>query len=177
MVALADSLEVMSVMSLTYQPDVARHQAQLQQANRKAYDAYEILKEAAAAYIEAQFEAVFAAREAHDNGITLTELDTSWLRVAAEQAVIEARMEISREDAQAQQIDDEVGKAWTHCAPPATSHPSASKTSKSAAALTTPLRPDSRTAGQRPRHLDTRVPIRGNGPLRAPSRAGGDTVR
>ena len=110
LLALADSLEVMSIMSLTSEPGAARHHVQLQQANRNAYDAYETLKEAAAAYLQAQFELVFAAREAHDDGVTVTERHTSWLRIPAEQAVIEARIETDQEDAQAQQVDDAVDK-------------------------------------------------------------------
>jgi hypothetical protein len=53
---------------------------------------------------------VFAAREAHDNGITVTELDTSWLSIPPEEAIIQARIETYQEDAQAEQIAGEVGK-------------------------------------------------------------------
>jgi transcriptional regulator with XRE-family HTH domain len=110
LVALADSLQILSPMSLTWEPGVARHRAQLQQANRKAHDAYGTLKAAAAAYLEAQLEVVFAARAAHDDGVTVTELDTSWLSVPAEQAAIQARVETYQEDAQAEHVSDEVGK-------------------------------------------------------------------
>ena len=79
LVALADSLGVMAATSLTYKPDAARHQVQLEQANRKAHRAYETLKEAASGYLEAQFEVLVAAREAQDAGLTVTELHTSWL--------------------------------------------------------------------------------------------------
>lgn len=110
LIALADSLGVLSVMSLILDPSEATHRARLRQATRKAYDAYELLKEAAAAYLDAQIELVVVAREAHDDGVTVTELDTSWLRIPAEQAVIAARIEGDQEEAQALQIVDEVGK-------------------------------------------------------------------
>ena len=47
-------------MRLTYKPDTARHQVRLEQANWKASDAYETLKEAAADYLQAQMELVVA---------------------------------------------------------------------------------------------------------------------
>ena len=59
----------MSATSLTRKPDAARHQVQLDQANRKAHDAYGALKEAAADYIEAQFELVVAARQARTRAL------------------------------------------------------------------------------------------------------------
>ena len=110
LVALADSLQVLSVMDLASEPAAGRHHAQLRHAHRKAHDAYQTLKEAAAAYIEAQIELVVAARAAQDDGVTVAELDTSWLSVLAEEAIIEARIEIHQEDAQSEQIADEVTK-------------------------------------------------------------------
>ena len=87
------------------------------------------MKEAAAAYLQAQYELVTAAREAHNDGVAVTETHTSWLRIPAEQAAIEARIQTGQEDAQAQQVDDAAARSWTRCAPPATSQPSTSKTS------------------------------------------------
>jgi transcriptional regulator with XRE-family HTH domain len=110
LVALADSLQVMSALSLTSEPGAARHHVRLQQANRNAYDAYGALKEAAAAYLQTQIELAFAAREAHDGGLAVTEMHTSWLGIPAEQAAIEARIEADQEEAQARQVDDAVGK-------------------------------------------------------------------
>ena len=52
----------MTATSLTRQPDAARHQVELDQANRKAHHAYQALKEAAAGYLDAQVELVVAAR-------------------------------------------------------------------------------------------------------------------
>src|SRR5262245_66531650 len=50
LVALADCFGgFLSVMSLTSEPDTARHQARLRQANRSAFDAFAALKEAAVA--------------------------------------------------------------------------------------------------------------------------------
>lgn len=51
----------------------------------------------AAAYIEAQFTLLVAAREAADDGLALTEMDTSWLSTPPEEAGIEARVEIYQE--------------------------------------------------------------------------------
>jgi hypothetical protein len=87
-----------------------RHHAQLQQAHRKAHDAYATLKAAAAACIEAQLELLAEARAAHDDGVTVTELDTSWLGVLAEEAVIEARTGPGQEEAQSAHIADQIGK-------------------------------------------------------------------
>src|SRR6266480_1053912 len=102
LIALADSLEVLSVISLTYEPGEARHRAQLRQATRKVHDAYKTAKEAAAAYLDAQYELVVAAREAHDDGLVLTELDTSWLGIPAEEAAIGGPMETHLVDFQSQ---------------------------------------------------------------------------
>lgn len=110
LVALADSLGVMTATSLTRQPDAARHQVQLDQANRKAHDAYQALKEAAADYLDAQVELVVMAREAHDAGLAVTELHTSWLDTPAEEAVIEARVEADQEAARSEQVNDAVNK-------------------------------------------------------------------
>jgi len=110
LVALADSLDVLTPMDLTSEPDIARHAAEMQQAHWKAHDAYQALKAAAAAYIEAQFELVFTARAAHDDGLAVPDLHTSWLRVLPEEAVIQARVEIYQEEAQAEQVSNEVGK-------------------------------------------------------------------
>ncbi len=110
LVALADSLGVMSATSLTRKPDAARHQVQLDLANRKAHDAYEALKEAAADYIEAQVELVVAARQAQDAGLAVTELHTSWLDTPPEEAVIQARVEIDQAAARSEQVNDAVNK-------------------------------------------------------------------
>jgi transcriptional regulator with XRE-family HTH domain len=109
LVALADALELRA-WDLTTEPEAARHTAQLQRANRHAYETWGKLKAAASDYLEAQFQVLFAARDAHDADLAVTELYTSWLDSPAEQAVIEARMEIGQEEEHAQQVDDAVGK-------------------------------------------------------------------
>jgi hypothetical protein len=63
-----------------------------------------------ASYLKAQTELVFAAREAHDEGVAVTERHTTWLGIPAEQAAIEARIEADEEEAQSRQVDDAVGK-------------------------------------------------------------------
>lgn len=110
LVALADSLGIMTATSLTYAPDMTRHEVQLEQANRKAHHAYETLKEAAAGYLEAQFEVLVAAREAQDADLTVTELHTSWLDTPPEEAVIQARVETDQEAARSEQVNDTVNK-------------------------------------------------------------------
>jgi len=80
------------------------------QANRKAHHAYGNLKEAAAEYLDAQLELLVAAREAHDAGLTVTELHTSWLDTAPEEAVIETRAEADQEAARSGRVNDTVNK-------------------------------------------------------------------
>jgi transcriptional regulator with XRE-family HTH domain len=110
LVALADSLGIMSATSLTRQPDAARHQVQLDQANRTAQHAYQALKKAAADYLDAQVELVVMARLAQDAGLAVTELHTSWLDTPPEEAVIEARVEADQEAARSEQVNDAVSK-------------------------------------------------------------------
>jgi transcriptional regulator with XRE-family HTH domain len=110
LIALTDSLGLMTATSLTQKPDAARHQVQLDQANRKALQAYQALKEAAADYLDAQVELAVMAREAQDAGFTVTELHTTWLDTPPEEAVIEARVEADHEAARAEQVNDEVNK-------------------------------------------------------------------
>jgi transcriptional regulator with XRE-family HTH domain len=110
LIALADSLGIMSATSLTYKPDATRHRVRLEQANRNAQHAYETLREAAAGYLEAQVELVVAAREAQDAGLAVTELHTSWLDTPAEEAVIQARVEADQEAERSEQVNDEINK-------------------------------------------------------------------
>ena len=110
LIALADSLGIMSATRLTRQPDAARHQVQLDQANRTAQDAYQALKQAAADYLDAQVELVVMARLAQDAGVAVTELHTSWLETPPEEAVIEARVEADQEAARSEQVNDAVNK-------------------------------------------------------------------
>jgi transcriptional regulator with XRE-family HTH domain len=110
LVALADSLGVMLATDLTDEPEMTRHEIRLEQTNRKAHCAYETLKEAAADYLDAQLELVVAARLAHDAGLAVTELHTSWLDTPAEEAVIEARVEAEQDAARSEQVNDEVNK-------------------------------------------------------------------
>jgi transcriptional regulator with XRE-family HTH domain len=110
LIALADSLGVMTATSLTRQPDAARHQVQLDQASRKAQHAYQALKQAAASYLDAQVELAVMARLAQDAGLAVTELHTSWLDTPPEEAVIEARVEADQEAARSEQVNDAVNK-------------------------------------------------------------------
>ncbi len=110
LIALADSLGIMLATDLTDEPEMTRHEIQLEQSNRKAHRAYEALKEAAADYLEAQVELVVAARQAHDAGLAVTELHTSWLDTPAEEAVIEARVEAEQDAARSEQVNDEINK-------------------------------------------------------------------
>jgi hypothetical protein len=102
--ALADSLELLSPSSLTDEPGEAKHRARLRRAAHNAGGAYQAVKATAAAYLEAQFNLLLAAREAHDDGLTLTELDTSWLSTPAEEAAIEARVDTYQEGAREEQV-------------------------------------------------------------------------
>lgn len=108
LVALADALGIMLATSLTHEPEMTQHQVRLEQANRKAHRAYQTLKDAAADYLEAQVELVVAARFAHDAGLAVTELHTSWLDTPAEEAVIEARVEADQDAGRSEQVNDAV---------------------------------------------------------------------
>ena len=108
LVALADALGIMLATSLTHEPEMTQHQVRLEQANRKAHRAYQTLKDAAADYLEAQVELVVAARFAHDAGLAVTELHTSWLNTPAEEAVIEARVEADQDAGRSEQVNDAV---------------------------------------------------------------------
>jgi transcriptional regulator with XRE-family HTH domain len=110
LVALADSLGIMTATSLTRKPDAVRHQVELDQANRRAHDAYAALKEAAADYLDAQVELLVAARQAQDAGLAVTELYTSWLDSPPEEAVIEARVEADQEAERSEQVNDAVSR-------------------------------------------------------------------
>ena len=110
LIALADSLGIRTATALTREPDATRHTIQLDHANRNASDAYRTVKEAAGAYLEAQIELAVAAREAHDAGLTVTELHTSWLTSPPEEAVIEARVKADHEAASEEPLNDAVVK-------------------------------------------------------------------
>jgi len=130
LIALADSLRVMTAASLTRQPDAARHQVQLDQALRKAQDAYQALKKAAASYLDAQVELAVMARLAQDAGLAATELHTSWLDTPPEEAVIEARMEADQEAPALSRSTTRLTRSWTCCAAVAATRPCASKMSR-----------------------------------------------
>ena len=110
LIALADSLGIFLATDLTRKPDATRHTIQLEHAKREASAAYDKVKEAAAAYLQTQIELVYAARQAHDAGLTVTELYTSWLTVPPEEAVIEARVEADHEAARSEQRNNAVVK-------------------------------------------------------------------
>jgi hypothetical protein len=65
-------------------------------------------KDAAAAYFDAQVELVAAARQAHNAGLIVTELHTSWLDTPSEEAVIQARVEADQEADHSEQVNDAV---------------------------------------------------------------------
>jgi transcriptional regulator with XRE-family HTH domain len=110
LIALADALGLFLPTYLTCEPDATRYTIQLEQASANASRAYHAVKEAAAAYLEAQVQLVYAAREAHDAGHPANELHTSWLTSTPEEAVIEARVEAGREEARSEQLNDGVTK-------------------------------------------------------------------
>jgi hypothetical protein len=59
-------------------------------------------------YLDTQVELVVTARQAHDAGLTVTELHTSWLDTPAEEAVIKARVEADQDAARSEQVNDAV---------------------------------------------------------------------
>jgi transcriptional regulator with XRE-family HTH domain len=112
LIALADAIgaDGLTPTALAREPEATRHTIALKQTNAAARTAYYAVKEAAAAYLEAQAQLLFAAREAHDAGLTVTELHTSWLSVLPEEAVIEARVDAGNEEGLSEQLSDEVSK-------------------------------------------------------------------
>jgi len=109
LIALGDLFGRILVTDLTDHPDATRHTIQLERTSRAASAAYSALKAAAAAYLDAQVQLVYAARLAHDAGRGV-QLYTSWLTTPAEEAVIEARVESETEDEAREQLHDEVSK-------------------------------------------------------------------
>ncbi len=110
LIALTDALGVSLATSLTREPEATKYTIQLKQTSAAASAAYHAVKEAAAAYLEAQVQLLFAAREAHDAGLGVTELYTSWLTTQAEEAVIEARVDQGHEATLSEHLNDEVEK-------------------------------------------------------------------
>lgn len=106
-VALGKALGLLSWTHLIEEPKLTRRLAELQAANRRAYEAYAETKAAAARYLEAQVEVVLAVREAQDAGLD-TERWVGWLDIPAERAVIEARVEWNREAEILEQREEKV---------------------------------------------------------------------
>jgi hypothetical protein len=71
---------------------------------------YAELKEAATRYLEEQIGVLFAVREAQDVGLD-TERWAGWLDMPAERAVIEARVDMDREDEVHDQRENQVDAA------------------------------------------------------------------
>jgi transcriptional regulator with XRE-family HTH domain len=106
-VALAEAVGLRSWNSLTADPATTRHDARVQAAHFRAGQAYQALKAAAAAYLQAQYEVAVTAHEARESGVNVAELWTNWLGVPGERAVIESRIEDAQEDA----VRDQLGAA------------------------------------------------------------------
>jgi transcriptional regulator with XRE-family HTH domain len=107
-VAIADALGLFSPDKLTIAPAAAAHHARIRQANRAAHDACKRIKAAVTDYLEAQINLTVAAREAHDAGEAVTEVDTTWLSFPVERATIEARVEHHTADATTERLLEEV---------------------------------------------------------------------
>jgi transcriptional regulator with XRE-family HTH domain len=110
LIALGDIFGRILVTDLTDHPDATRHTIKLERASANTSATYSTLKAAAAAYLDAQVQLVYAARLAHDAGHGVSELYTSWLDTPAEEAVIEARVEYATEDERREQLHGEVSK-------------------------------------------------------------------
>jgi hypothetical protein len=92
-------------IALTYRPEATDHLARLRAARTRATAAYEAIKDAASAYLEAQIELAVTARAAYDAGLPVTTFDTTWLTVIPEEAVIETRAGAPRDQDFADQVD------------------------------------------------------------------------
>jgi transcriptional regulator with XRE-family HTH domain len=108
--ALADALELNNLSILTADPEATRHDTEVRWLSRRANTAYAQIKQATEAYLHAQLDLLWAAKAAHDAGVTVHELHTACLRTAPEQAVIEARVEWEQEDQITERLIDEVDR-------------------------------------------------------------------
>ena len=97
-VALSDALELPRWLDLTSEPEASRHYSNMTVANRRMSNAYATLRDAASAYLQAQIDLSFAIRTAQDAEVRVSQIFTSWLDMSAEQAVIEARVELAHEE-------------------------------------------------------------------------------
>jgi len=109
-VALSETLALPRWLDLTEEPKVSRHYADLTRANRLTHQAYDALKAAATEFLRAQIDLSFVIREAHNAGVPVSELFTSWLDVPAEKVIIEARVESAQEDDVQMREHEEVNK-------------------------------------------------------------------
>lgn len=110
LIAVADVLGLRTAMPLTLKPDTASHLIDLQQARARAATAWNMIKDAATDYLEAQIELGITARMARDAGLSVTELEVSWLNVTPEEAVIQARVDSADEETRSEKLNDEVVK-------------------------------------------------------------------
>ncbi|MDQ1536137.1 MAG: hypothetical protein QOE58_530 [Actinomycetota bacterium] len=103
--ALADAIGGLSVQTLLAKPEASRIHANVRASMGRAYDAYEQIKAATQAYLEAQLNLVIAAREARDAGLTAQFGVSDWLSTPPERAVIETRVERDDEEGAFQRTD------------------------------------------------------------------------
>jgi transcriptional regulator with XRE-family HTH domain len=109
--ALADCFgEFTSTTDLTRAPEAVRHDARLRRTHTRAGHAYAELKKAAAAYLDAQIQLLYAHREARDAGVPVRQMYTAWLETPAEEAIIEVRMAEAYEDQHQEQLSARVGQ-------------------------------------------------------------------
>lgn len=106
--ALGNALELRSWTYLTARPEVSRHHAELEAANRNAYQAYEALKAAATEYLRAQIDLSLVVRLARDAGLEVDNRWRGWLEAPGEKAVIEARVQFDEQDARLEQQHQKV---------------------------------------------------------------------
>jgi transcriptional regulator with XRE-family HTH domain len=111
LLALADALPaLMSPTDLAGNPDFASHDARIGQAHRDAAAAYRSLKQAAADYLDAQIQLLYEVHNAREAGVDVRLVNTAYLDIPGEEAVIEARIDSARDDFHAAQKAESIGK-------------------------------------------------------------------
>jgi len=98
--ALGRALGLGAVLPLAERPEISERRVELEVADREARKAYEAVKAAAATYLRAQRDLSLTLREARDAGLGVDAeyYRWGWLATPAEQAVIEARVQLDEHD-------------------------------------------------------------------------------
>ena len=107
--ALQDVLQLASWVRLDQPPEYFRWADQIAAHHFRARRAYEAVKAAALAYLEAQHELSVTIHCAREAGTPTSDLLLDWIKTPGERAAIEARVEFDKEPVHQEEIDNKVG--------------------------------------------------------------------